>query len=62
MQDHPTRVENYTNTCLVMGLINLMWIMVVLWAWKGFLAALLLAAGVHRWITWLDRRLERTRS
>lgn len=55
-------VENYTNTCLVMGLVNLMWIMIVLWAWKGFLAALLLGAGVHHGITLLDKRLAKTRN
>ncbi|MEP5154919.1 hypothetical protein [Planktotalea sp.] len=61
MDNYPGRVENYTNTCLVMGLINLMWIMVVLWAWKGFIAALLLAAAVHRWISWLEYRRARAR-
>ena len=61
LNNHPQSVENYTNTCLVMGLVNLMWIMVVLWAWKGFIAALLLCAAIYHSITWLDTRLARAR-
>jgi hypothetical protein len=62
MNDHPQAVENYTNTCLIMGFVNLMWIMVVLWAWKGFVAALMLGVGVHYAITWLGLRRARARN
>lgn len=63
MREHPqSRVEDYTSTCLVMALINLMWIMIALWAWKGFFAALLLSAAVYYSITLLDMRLARNRS
>ncbi|MGH1577675.1 hypothetical protein [Planktotalea sp.] len=61
MTNNRGRVENYTNTCLVMGLINLMWIMIALWAWKGFFAALMLGAAIYYSINWLDMRLARTR-
>ena len=63
MREHPQgHVENYTGMCLIMALVNLMWIMVVIWAWKGFFAALMLCAAVHFSITLLDRRLARKRS
>ncbi|MDB9707264.1 hypothetical protein LY10_02136 [Planktotalea frisia] len=61
MQHYPQAVENYTNTCLVMGFVNLLWIMIAIWAWKGFVAALLLSATVYHAIKWLDLRLARTR-
>jgi len=55
------RVEDYTSMCLIMALVNLMWIMVVIQAWKGFVAALLLSGAVHFSIKLLDRRLARLR-
>lgn len=55
------RAEDYTGVCLVMALVNLMWVMVAIWAWQGFVAALLLAAAVYKSISWLDMRLSRTR-
>ncbi len=63
MREHPQgRVEDYTAICLVMALVNLMWIMVVIWAWKGFFAALILCAAVHYSISALDKRLARNRT
>lgn len=56
------RVEDYTGVCLVMALVNLMWIMVVIWAWQGFIAALLLLAAVYQSISWLDMRRAKARS
>ncbi len=61
MREHPQAVENYTNTCLVMAFVNLLWIMIAIWAWKGFIAALLLGASVYQAIKWLDLRLARSR-
>jgi len=40
---------------------NLLWIMIAIWAWKGFIAALLLGASVYQAIKWLDLRLARSR-
>ena len=62
MNEHPQSVENYTNTCLVMGLVNLMWVMIVVLAWQGFVTALLLSCALYYAITRLDKRLARSRS
>lgn len=48
-----TEAPNYTNAALVMGVVNLIWIFMVLWAVFGF--HIVLAAG---WgINWLITRL-----
>lgn len=47
---------NYTDTCLVMGLVNLLWIFFVLWVWKGIAAVLLTALLVNAWINRLEGR------
>jgi len=57
MQRPPTTADDYTNTCLVMGLVNLIWILLVIWAWQGFIAALLVSGLVYRSIIWLERRM-----
>ncbi|MGB0903225.1 hypothetical protein [Halocynthiibacter sp.] len=63
MREHQhSRVEDYTAICLIMALVNLMWIMFVIWAWQGFVAALLLSAAIYHSINLLDRRLARRRS
>ena len=51
-------VENYTNVVLVMGLVNLLWVLIAIWAIWGLAAALLTALIVNHLITLLDRRLE----
>ena len=51
-------VENYTNVVLVMGLVNLLWVLIAIWAVWGLAAALLTALIVNHLITLLDRRLE----
>lgn len=62
-QDRPLgRVEDYTGFCLVMLFVNLLWIMVALWAWKGFFAALCLGFIVHKSVDLLDARLTRIRA
>lgn len=39
MQDnHPRRVENYTEAFLVSAFVNLLWIFAVIWALGGFWA------------------------
>ena len=46
------RVEDYTNTCLVMGLVNLLWIFALIWVFLGLPAimviAVILNAGINR--------------
>ncbi|MCC1494660.1 histidinol phosphate aminotransferase [Cognatishimia sp. F0-27] len=49
-QNHPGRVENYTNACLVMAFVNLLLIFSVLWAMWGLGAVLVLAAVLNHMI------------
>ena len=49
-------VENYTNTCLVMALVNLIWVFGVLWAVWGWPAVLVCAVGLNALITCLARK------
>lgn len=51
------RVENYTTAALVTGLLNLLWVLMVIWALWGFPAVLLVALILNYAITWLERRL-----
>jgi len=41
------RAPNYTNACIAMFGVNITWVLVVIWAFWGLVAALLLALGVH---------------
>lgn len=41
------RVPNYTNACIVMFGVNITWILVVIWAVWGLVAAVLLALSLH---------------
>ncbi len=41
MRQPKQAVENYTNTCLVMGLVNLLWMFTALWAAWGLGAVIL---------------------
>ena len=47
---------NYTNAALVMGLVNLLWVFMVLWASFGLPTVLATAYGLDRIIVWLSRR------
>jgi len=47
---------NYTNAALVMGLVNLFWVLLVLWVMFGLPVVLLLGWGLNRLITRLQRR------
>jgi len=51
MQRKTGRVENYTNTCLVLWGVNLLWILFLLWSVWGFLPVLLLTLGLNHLIT-----------
>ncbi|MEO0371695.1 MAG: hypothetical protein AAF231_09595 [Pseudomonadota bacterium] len=52
MQEAP----NYTKPALIMGGINLFWIMTLIWAAYGFLAVLALGFTLDRAIHWLSSR------
>ena len=47
---------NYTTPALVMGGVNLFWIMTLIWAIYGFLAVLALGFALDRAIHWLSNR------
>lgn len=51
-------VENYTNVVLVMGLVNLLWILALIWVVWGLAALLLTALVMNHAITLLDRRFQ----
>lgn len=46
----PREVENYTGAVLVMGLVNLIWMLVAIWVWLGFWAVVLTGWGLNRLI------------
>lgn len=41
------RAPNYTNACIAMFGVNITWVLVVIWAFWGLVAAVLLAIGVN---------------
>lgn len=47
---------NYTNAALIMGLVNLLWIFVVLWAVFGLPTIMLLGYTLDKLISWMARR------
>ncbi len=51
------RVENYTNAALIMGLVNLFWVLTAIWVNWGLGALLLTALLLNHLITLLDRHL-----
>jgi hypothetical protein len=58
MQRPIKSAPNYTATCLVMGLINLLWIFFVIWAIWGLIAVSMVAVAINAWINRLARRRE----
>lgn len=44
------RAPNYTTACIAMFGVNIAWVLVVIWAVWGFLAAVLLGFGVSHLI------------
>jgi len=50
------RAPDYTDAALVMGGVNLIWILIALWALVGFWAVLALGVGLNALITRLERR------
>ncbi|SFL12479.1 hypothetical protein [Shimia haliotis] len=56
MSSPVNRVENYTTTCLVLGLVNLLWIFAAIWALFGFVWVLFTGWVLNLGITRLARR------
>lgn len=51
MNDHTTgTAPNFTRACIVMFGVNITWILVVIWAIWGLIAAMLLGLGVNHLI------------
>lgn len=50
------KAPDYTNAALIMGLVNLLWIFIALWAAVGFWAVLVSGWGLNRLILWFARR------
>lgn len=60
MRDRQTgTAPNYTNAALVMGVVNLFWSFVLVWANFGLPAVLVIAVGLNYAITRLDHRRAR---
>ena len=55
----PKRAPDYTDAALAMGLVNLLWIFMALWAAFGFWAVLLAGLALNHAITRLDQRRQR---
>lgn len=57
MRDHRLgRAPDFTNAALIMGFVNLLWVLGVIWALYGIGAVLALAYGLHLVIERLGRR------
>lgn len=52
-QDRPS-APNYTQACIVMFGVNLMWILCVIWAVWGILAVLATGFVVKKGIDWIE--------
>lgn len=44
---------NYTNAALVMGFVNLIWVLGVIWASYGLPTVLVLAVALNMLISWI---------
>lgn len=47
---------NYTNAALVMGAVNLLWVLMVIWATLGFIAVLVTGFVLDKLILWCASR------
>ncbi|MEE4188747.1 MAG: hypothetical protein V2I76_09925 [Roseobacter sp.] len=57
MENHKLgRAPNFTNACIVMFGVNLAWVMMVLFAVYGLVAAVFIALVVNHWLNWLEHR------
>jgi predicted PurR-regulated permease PerM len=50
------RAPNFTGACIVMFGVNLAWILMLLLAVYGLVAAVFLCLVLNHWMTWLEQR------
>ena len=50
------RAPNFTTACIVMFGVNLAWVMLLLFAVYGLVAAVFIGLVVNHWLNWLDHR------
>lgn len=55
-RDKIGRAPNFTTACIVMFGVNLMWILLFLFALWGLVAAVFFGLAVNRWVDWLAHR------
>ncbi|MEL7282688.1 MAG: hypothetical protein AAFY35_11225 [Pseudomonadota bacterium] len=55
-RDTMREAPNYTTPALIMGGVNLFWILMVIWVAYGMLAVVALGFALERVIHWLSRR------
>lgn len=53
------RAPNYTSACIVMFGVNLIWMLLFLFAVWGLMIAVFLALTVNHWLNWLDHKRRR---
>lgn len=57
MDDHKLgRAPDFTGACIVMFGVNLGWILLLLFAIYGLVAAVFIGLVVNHWLNWLDHR------
>lgn len=50
------RAPNFTGACIVMFGVNLGWVLLLLFAVYGLVAAVFLGLVVNHWVSWLEHR------
>ena len=53
---------DFTQACVVMFGVNLVWVFMVVWAVWGLIAVALLGWVVNQWVIWVDIRRARKRA
>jgi hypothetical protein len=57
MDNHkPGRAPNFTGACIVMFGVNLAWVLLLLFAIYGLVAAVFVGLVVNHWLNWLEHR------
>lgn len=56
MQSPMRSAPNYTNACLVMAFVNLLWIFGLIWGLIGLWAVMVTGYALDKGISWIKRR------
>ncbi|MEP2919983.1 MAG: hypothetical protein ABJP06_04590 [Sulfitobacter sp.] len=56
MNNSPGSAPNFTKACIVMFGVNIVWILIALWAFWGLIAAAATGWGINRLFTWIEGR------